>query len=194
MKTFLKTIYFPGGIGQRRQAQYQIFATSSGIAGLTVDTKIVFVADIADPARFDPPWESILSTDVDAEVIPNYLVNKVLTQELSGCRLDLIKVFFVSEPDESDFRHVYQWNLDADTDNPIDEDSLRSTFRLHASRWDWFKFVLGIPGAKYQVKGLTENPRAGNYKIKVRGDKPRLLGDARTEILKVVGLESKVVQ
>lgn len=194
MKISLKTIHFPGGSGQRRQAKYQIFPTPSGMGRITLETKIVFIADADDPARFDPGWESILSADVDSHVIPSFLVNKVLTQELSGCRLDLIKAFFLTEPDESGAGHVYQWNFDVDIDNPIGDDPHRTTFRLCASRWDWWKSVFRIPGAKYQVKGLTENPCAGAYPVIVRVDKPILLGNAGTEILHAVGLASRGVE
>lgn len=187
-----KIIHFPGGTGQRRQANYLIVAGPSEAGGIVLDTKIVFIADRNDPAKFDPSWKDIfLSTD---SIIPNYLVNKVLDQELSGCRLDFIKVFFVTEPGVSSWREVYRWNFKVDCDNPIGDDPLRTTFRIYRSRWDWIKALFRIPGAVFETKGLTESLQyAGIYPVRVDTDKPILFEEERLVILQAVGLVERTL-
>jgi hypothetical protein len=191
----LKIIHFPGGTGQRRQANYLILPGSTLTPGVVYDTKIVFVEDKNDPSKFDPGWETVMSKDSDSSIIPDYLVNKVLVQELSGCRLDFIEVFFVTEPSHSSRLEVYQWDFTVDRDNPIGNDPFRTTLRIHQSLWDWIKAKLGIPGAVFETKGLTTRPkRAGIYSVKVAIDKPKLVGDARLEILAALDLALKVVE
>ena len=184
----LKVIHFPGGSGQRRQANYLIVAGPPEMPEFVLDTKIIFIEDRNDPAKRDPGWETILSKDFDSSIIPNYLVNKVLEQELSGCRLDLIKVYFVNEPDAENRREVYRWNFKVDVDNPIGDDPFRSTFRSYFSRWDQIKALFRIPGAAFETKGLTDgvNQRAGIYSVQVDINKPALPRAEGDEILRAI--------
>lgn len=183
-----KIIHFPGGSGQRRQANYLIVAGTPIAPEFLLDTKIIFVEDQNDPAKRDPGWARILSKDFDSSIIPNYLVNKVLEQELSGCRLDLIKVYFVNAPDAENRREVYRWNFKVDVDNPIGDDPFRSTFRRYLSRWDQIKALFRIPGAAFETKGLTDgvNQRAGIYSVQVDINKPVLAEVDRLDILMAV--------
>lgn len=183
-----KIIHFPGGSGQRRQANYLIVAGPLGTHGLVLDTKIIFIEDQNDPAKSDPGWETILSKDFDSSIIPSYLVNKVLVQELSGCRLDYIEVYFVAEPNATKQREVYCWDFNVDVDNPIGDDPFRSTFRSYFSRWDQIKALFRIPGAAFETKGLTDgvNQRAGIYSVQVDINEPVLAEVDRLDILMAV--------
>lgn len=183
-----KSIHFPGGTGQRRQANYLIVAGPPEVGGIVFDTRIVFIADPNDPGGYDPDWETVLSSDPDANAVPDYLINKVLVQELSNCRLDLIQVFFVPEPNAANRREVYRWNFKVDYDRPIGDDPFRTTCRIYPSHWDRIKALFRIPGAVFETKGLTtRSARAGVYPVQV-DDKPVLPDQKRLEILLAIDL------
>ncbi len=187
-----KMIHFPGDGGQRRQANYVIVEGQPSLGPIILDTTIAFIADPTDPGKYSPTWETVMSLDHDSCTVPNYLLNKVLEMELSGCRLDYIKVFFVTEPSAANRRDVYRWNFRVDCDNPIGHDPYRTTVRTYGSYWDKIKAIFRIPCAEFEIRGLTLgiHQKAGVYPVEVDIKKPVLPEKERLELLEAIGLTS----
>ena len=186
-----KVIYFPGGSRMRRQACFLIAEGLPIAPKIVCDTKIIFLEDPNDPAKRDPGWDTILSVDADSSEIPNYLINKVLVQELAGCRLDLITAFFVTLPDYQGIRKAFEWKFTVDYDNPIDDDPFRTTIEIYESSFDRFKALFGIRVTGSKTRGLTTRPaQAGIYPVLVDLDKPELLGEEKSKFLRAIGFDA----
>ena len=141
------------------------------------------MANRDDPGRLDPGWDTVLSLDHDSTIIPNYLINRVLEQELSGCRLDYIKVYFVTEPVAEKRSEVYRWNFKADRDKPKVDTGYRS-------RWDQVKGLFGISADGIQG---DHHDHAGDYFVYVAAEKPKLEEQERLEILQAVDSKSRTL-
>lgn len=94
----MKTIHFPGNYGQRCQARYAIASRNTNTI---CRTTILFAADEKCPGKTLPNLGDS----------PAYLLTKVLCQELTGCRLDLVDVFYLGWPDERQQRELYRWSF-----------------------------------------------------------------------------------
>ena len=187
-----KVIYFPGGNRMRRQAHFLIAGGSPIAPELVWDTKIIFIEDTNDPAKRDPGWDTILSGDTNSSEIPNYLINKVLVQELAGCRLDYITAFFVSVPDYQGTRKAFEWKFAVDYDNPIGDDPFRTSIEIYENSFDRIKAFFGIRAIGSKTKGLTTRPaQAGTYPVLVDLDKPELLGEGKSSLLHVIGFGNR---
>lgn len=186
-----KVIYFPGGSRMRRQARFLIAEGPPIVPELVWDTKIVFLEDPNDPAKRDPGWDTILSADANSSEIPNYLINKVLVQELAGCRLDYITAFFVSAPDYQGTRKAFEWRFTVDYDNPIGDDPFRTSIEIYENSFDRIKALFGIRVIGSRAKGLTTRPaQAGTYPVLVDLDKPELLGEEKSKFLQAIGFDA----
>ena len=169
----MKTIHFPGNHGQRCQAKYAIAADRSEAAGTFGRTTILFVADESSPGKTFPNFGDS----------PDYLLNKVLDQELAGCRLQFIDVLSAGLPDEFGRREVYRWGFKPDLLDPKREDSSRKVYRSYRSVLDRIKAGLNIPGAVVEVQVSADNPCAGIYPVLVNEHQPSLAEGERLEVL-----------
>jgi hypothetical protein len=169
----MKTIHFPGNHGQRCQAKYAIGADRSEGAGTFGRTTILFVADEHCPGKTFPNFGDS----------PDYLLNKVLDQELAGCRLQFIDVFYAGLPDELGRRDVYRWGFKPDLFDPKREDSSRKVSRSYRSVFDRIKAGLNMPGAAVDIQVSADNPCAGIYPVLVSDHQPLVAEGDRLELL-----------
>ncbi|QKJ68272.1 hypothetical protein HQN60_15785 (plasmid) [Deefgea piscis] len=100
----MKHIFYPGNSLQPCLAQYAI--ALSKVKELAT-AQILFVE--LSTAR------NIGATFCSFGDVPDFLVNKVIADELSGCRLDFIECYYAGLPDEGGRRPVSQWILQPDT-------------------------------------------------------------------------------
>lgn len=169
----MKVIHFPGNHGQRCQAKYAIAADRSEAAGMFGRTTILFVADENCPGKTVPNFGDS----------PEYLINKVLDQELAGCRLQFIDALYAALPDEQGRRDVYRWNFKPDVFEPRREDASRKVSRSYRSVFDRIKAGLNIPGAVFDDHVSVDNPCAGIYPVLVSENQPALADEERLEVL-----------
>ena len=173
----MKTIHYAGNSGQRCQAKYAIAADKSETAGFFGRTTILFVADEHNPGGTVP----------NAMDTADYLLNKVLDQELAGCRLQFIDVFYAALPGSMNRRDVLRWNFEPNLFKPKIDDPNRTESTSYRSAFDWFKARLGMPSAKFETRVAVENPTAGMYRVHV-GHQPEVSEPERLEILNRFGV------
>lgn len=173
----MKTIHYPGNSGQRCEAKYAIAADKSEAAGFMGRTTILFVADESNPGGTVPHFMDTA----------DYLLNKVLDQELSGCRLQFIDVFYAVLPDSMKRRDVLRWNFEPNLFEPKIDDPNRTESTRYRSAFDWIKARFGMPSVKFETRVEVENPTAGAYPVQV-GHTPTVSEPERVEILRRFGV------
>lgn len=173
----MKTIHYPGNFGQRCQAKYAIAADTSEAAGFMGRTTILFVADDHNPG----------GTFANSTETAGYLLNKVLDQELAGCRLQFIDVFYAAPPDALKRREVQRWSFEPDLFEPRENDPQRTVSTTYRSVFDRIKAGFNMPSAKLKTRVEVENPTAGIYPVHV-GHQPDVSEPERLEILNRFGV------
>jgi hypothetical protein len=174
----MKTIHYPGNFGQRCQAKYAIAADTSEAAGFAGRTTILFVADEHNPGGTVPNFDETA----------DYLLNKVLDQELVGCRLEFIDVYYAGPPDAQKKRDVYRWNFKPDLFEPRTDDPKRTVSTTYRSVFDRIKAGFNIPSAKFEERVAVDNPTAGIYPVHVADHQPEVSESERLEILNRFGV------
>jgi hypothetical protein len=173
----MKTIHYPGNFGQRCQATYAIAADKSEAAGFMGRTTILFVADDHNPG----------GTFANSTETADYLLNRVLDQELAGCRLNFIDVFFADLTDLTGKRQVQRWNFEPDLFEPKTDDPKRTVSRTYRSVFDRIKAGFNMSGERFETRVAVQNPTAGIYPVRV-GHQPEVSEPERLEILNRFGV------
>ncbi len=162
----MKTIHFPGVHQQRCQAKFAIAADCVD-EGMFTRTTILFAADPGCPGKTSPDFGDV----------PAYLINKVLDQELAGCRLQFIDVFFAGLPDQLGRREVHEWKFKPDITDPS-----RQVSRTYRSVFDRIKAGLRLPAA-VDIEVMVNSPCAGVYPVCVDDHQPKVSEERRLELL-----------
>lgn len=192
---FRKIIHFPGGYGQVRQIMYCLVRDRSASLATGWDTQIVFIEIESDPFKYDPDWGFVNSNSGGSNFIPDYLLNKVLTQELQGCDLGSIKAAFVSCPDADGVRHVNEWVFVVDMNYSIRAGKYKNIILDFNNEGELLLFSLGFHGFEQKPVRLGMSVgRAGIYPVRINTEKPKIKGANKKDLLDALGLKSNDVQ
>lgn len=189
---FQKIIHFPGGYGQVRQIMYCLVRDKSASIATGWDTQIVFVEAESDPFKYDPDWGFVNSESEGSNFIPDYLLNKVLIQDLQGCDLGSIKAAFVSCPDADGIRHVNEWVFVVDINYSIKSEKNKHIILDFKNEGERLLFSLGFHGIEQKpVHAGKGGKLAGIYPVRINHEKPKIIGLGKKNLLDALGLKSK---
>ncbi|KVL93087.1 hypothetical protein [Burkholderia stagnalis] len=177
----MKSIFYPGNHGQTCQAQYAICLRNPE-GSILSRAEVLFV----EAENGGNPGGTFCSFGET----PSYLVDKVLSDELAGCRIEFVDVYYAGAPDDLGRRTVYRWAINADLDDFVARGG-RHDVLSYASGWDRLKAKLGrhVTPAEYSVYSV--DVVGGTCRIKVDPWSETLSEDERLAMLNRFGVLSR---
>jgi hypothetical protein len=130
----MRMIVYPGETNQPCQAEYGISITR-GLSGTRTD---IVVIDSAEAGRHHTP---LLDTHAGRDLV----LNKILSSDLQGIGLDLMRFFVITDPESPFGMKGYEFPIQLDVEdyrrkgNPIGVQEVAPT-----SIKGWLRYVLGF--------------------------------------------------